>query len=361
MLAESTKQRFAAEHTHIEVIVSRLHPLVEALCHQRLTLVRHHTPVKWNALLSLRTAGIDARFAVEIAVIDSLTDIVCQTSVAFCIGRFTEQTGCIGQYAGIGIEIYAGGEFLVAAHSHRHPVAPAPVCEMLGEAVIHVIHVASDVLVAVTQRLVIAIEQVERPRYDGNGTGPVESVIRAVAPTACGYDVGQNAVGLLFVPMILHPLLVYGDAVIVVESGLYSKMSVAGPAVLLALRAVGGQPHEVGQIRHTACMHQFAYDGVRSRYAAHLRYIAVQEAGREVVRGKFNGVRTLHLHVAEAFIVELRAIFIGFTAQSDHIGLEGITLPVTPIIHVDVGLVDGSILAQALCMTQVQYSSALTL
>ena len=108
-------------------------------------------------------------------------------------------------------------------------------------------------------------------------------------------------------------------------------------------------------------MHQFAYDGVRSRYAAHLRYIAMQEAGSEVVTGKFNGLRTLHLHVAEAFIVELRAIFIGFTAQSDHIGLEGITLPVTPIIYVDVGLVDGSILAQALCMTQVQYSSALTL
>ena len=49
----------------------------------------------------------------------------------------------------------------------------------------------------------------------------------------------QIAVGLLLVLEVVHPLLVGGRVVEVVHGLLGRQMGVAGPAVLLAVRAVG--------------------------------------------------------------------------------------------------------------------------
>src|SRR5690606_28904872 len=109
----------------------------------------------------------------------------------------------------------------------------------------YIIHIAPDVIVTVGQQFTVAIEAVYFPGYDGNGTGPVQSIVRAITPSSCGNDIRKHTVGLLFVSVVSQPFLIDGDPVEIIKGGFYGKMAVAGPAVLLPLRAVGGVSHQV--------------------------------------------------------------------------------------------------------------------
>ena len=111
-----------------------------------------------------------------------------------------------------------------------------------------VVYVAFDVVVAVGQGFAVAVEEVEVPGDEGDAAGPVQSVVGAVAPSACGDDVGQDSVGALFVAVVGHPFFVDGEAVVVVEGCFDGEVAVAGPSVFLALGAVGGVAHEVGEV-----------------------------------------------------------------------------------------------------------------
>ena len=143
-------------------------------------------------------------------------------------------------------------KLLVGTCRDGDPVAAAPGREAVPGKRQGVIHVAADIDITVLQRLAVAVEEVELPGNERDGAGPVEPIAVGggivITPAAGGYDVRQQAVGLLLIAMIGKPLLVHGKGVVVVESGFYGNVGIRRPAVFLPLGTVGGVSGEVGPV-----------------------------------------------------------------------------------------------------------------
>ena len=156
----------------------------------------------------------------------------------------------------------------------------------------------------------------------GDGARPVQPVVRPVAPAARGDDVGQYAVGLLFVAVVGQPLLVDRDCVVVVEGRLDGQVAVARPAVLLALRTVGRVTHQVREVGFVRGLPQLLDEPLRRADLSRGSHVAVLEPCREVCRGELHRAVGDHLHVAESLVVEAGHELVVAAAERHYVGLE---------------------------------------
>ena len=228
---------------------------------------------------------------------------------------------------------------------------------MPGAAPVHIVHIPLDVLIAVFQRFGVPVEKIKVPRYDGDCAGPVQSVVGPVAPAPGRDDVGKDSVGLLLVPVVCKPFLVYGDAVIVVKGCLDSQVSVSGPPVLLTLRTVRRISHQVGEISHVGGLPQPVYKVIGGTDFSRRIHIAVH---RICHKGR---VRHLHravshqLHIPESLVVEPgHELVLAFPAEGHHICLEDIPAFLGTEIHIDVGKVGMPVGAEPFSMDKLHHS-----
>ena len=355
VLAKGIEQRLAAEHAHIQMVTRCDDLLIEVVSHLCLEFVGHYTPIERHAQFGLCTAGIDSLLRIQVFVVDGLADVSSQTAVFLVVLCVSEHFCCTGQNLCVHIIIYAGSQFLVGTHRNGHPVATSPGGKMTAADAAHIIHISLDVRIAAAERLVVAIEQIKVPGDDGNGAGPVQTIVCAVAPATSGDNVGQHTVGLLFVAMVGHPFLIHGDAVKVVQCRFYCQMAIARPSVLLALWAVRGIAHQVGEVGLVGCRHKSFNQFLRRLDFTHLGHIAVYKICHHALLANLNGSRGLHLHISEPLVVETCHKLVLASAQGQYVCLEGVGLLVAPVIYIYVRLVQTAVLAKSFSVANLYY------
>ena len=246
--AQGVEDGPGAQYADVEVAARLLDPSGEILRHARDLLFGDNAPQERDAQFGLCAAGVETCLRVVVLAVDGRADLLGQRRVAGVVLAASEEFGRTGQDRGIDEEVDRRGELERRARAHRHPVAASPRGQPLGAAAIDVIDIAADVFIAGLERCRVSVEEIEVPRDERDGARPVQPVVRSVAPAARGDDVGQHAVGLLFVAVVGQPLLVDRDCVVVVEGRLDGQVAVARPAVLLALRTVGRVTHQVREV-----------------------------------------------------------------------------------------------------------------
>ncbi len=219
---------------------------------------------------------------------------------------------------------------------------------MRGAVAVNIVNVSFYVVVAVAQRAFVSVEKIKVPRNNRYGARPVQTVVRAIPPAAGGDYVGQNSVGLLLVAVVREPFLINREAIVIVKPGLYRQMPVARPAVLLALRAVGGVAHEIGYVGLACGGDDFVEQRVRGFYAPRRSHVAVCEMRNNAVLGRAYGARRHKLHIAETLVAERGGEAVVAAAKREDVGLERLGFFVAAIINVNIAEVERAVGMQTL-------------
>ena len=82
-------------------------------------------------------------------------------------------------------------------------------------------------------------------------------------------------------------------------------MGIAGPTVFLALRAIGGIPEQIGQIRVIRRLPYLVQQLGRRMETPGYRHIAVHFQSHHTLLVEGNGLRRSYLYILESFIIEL--------------------------------------------------------
>ena len=325
VVAKGAEDGFGAEDAGVEVVVVGLHGAGEdggPLC---LQAIGDDAPVEGDGLLGLEAVGVLAGGGVEVFAVDGGLYLLGEGGVGLAVGGVAEELCGFGKDIGIGIVVGGGGELDGRLRLYGRPIAQAPVGEAGGVQGADVVYISLYGLVVVGEYLRVAIEEVDVPGDDGDGTGPVGAIAPFVAPAAGGNDGGQNAVGLLLVAVVGEPLFVDGNAVEIIEAGFAGYVGIACPAVLFALGAIGGVPEKVGKVRGVGGGIDAVKQGIGGVDVAYLQYIAVHEVCGDIAVGEAEGLVADDLGILKAFVAEagqegLRAV----AAEVVAIGTEGV-------------------------------------
>ena len=112
-----------------------------------------------------------------------------------------------------------------------------------------IVDVAAVLIVQSLSRRRITIVQVQIVGNDEKRAVPGRAVAPRVAPATCRHDSRQFAVGLLLVGHVVEPLFVDGDRIVIPQRRLAGQVRIGHPAVLLAVRAIGGDAVQIAQVR----------------------------------------------------------------------------------------------------------------
>ena len=143
--------------------------------------------------------------------------------------------------------------------------------------------------------------EVDIPRDEDERAVPRGTGTPVVAPGGAGHDARELTVRALAVHHAVQPLAVGGLDIEIPEPELGRELGVAGPAVLLAMRTVGGNPHEVAAIGPLRATLQTVERLVRTVKPADLDEVGVHHAPAQVVESRLAG-QSLDTHVLKPVV-----------------------------------------------------------
>ena len=205
----------------------------------------------------------------------------------------------------------------------RRPIAQAVADQVVFRLCGHEVDIAPHAVVVFGQHAGVAAILVEIPGDQDVRAVPGRAISPLVAPAEGRHNAGQVSVGPLLVLKVVHPLLVGRGVVEVVHRLFGRQMGVAGPAVLLAVRAVGRVAvDEIAAIRAERQELDLVQQVVRALERTGVLKRGVDDPAAEVFeRGLAR--KTADFDVAESEIGESRfPDFVAFSIENVDAGLE---------------------------------------
>ena len=166
----------------------------------------------------------------------------------------------------------------------------------------------------------------------GQHTVPRGAVAPGKSPAPRRDNTGKTSLPVLGLAYVAQPLTVVAFGIKIDEGGLTGQSRVRRPAVLLAVRAVGGEMVEVGQDAPTGDLLDLIRHGIRAGKSAPILHLGVHDQVGQEIGGGLLGRDAVHADIAEAVVGEGGGIGLHpFTLADIGVQMDDILVPLPEV------------------------------